>query len=114
MLQKIRDLMKSDKGFTLIELVVVIVILGILAAIAIPRFTSRRGEAEEAAIDADIKILQNAVDMYYVDEAAFPSGDAQEAAGILKENDYLRDVPQSVIDGDKIDYDKDTGLVKPQ
>ncbi|MEN3004385.1 competence type IV pilus major pilin ComGC [Dehalobacterium formicoaceticum] len=109
MLQKIRDLIKSDKGFTLIELVVVIVILGILAAIAIPRFTDRRGEAEEAAIQADIKILQNAVDMYYFDEAAFPSN--LDEANLVTPG-YLKSIPQSVTDGE-INYDSSDGDVTP-
>jgi len=73
MLQKVRKMMKNDKGFTLIELMVVIIILGILAAIAIPRFTSKKTEALSARQAADIKILQNAVDLYYFDKGTYPA-----------------------------------------
>ncbi|MGI6685041.1 MAG: prepilin-type N-terminal cleavage/methylation domain-containing protein [Bacillota bacterium] len=88
MLQKIRKIMKYDKGFTLIELVVVVVILGILAAIAIPRFTDRRSEAEQTAVEADIKILQNAVDMYYIDKETWPATNLSDLYP-----DYVSEVP---------------------
>jgi type II secretion system protein G len=89
MLQKIRKIMKNDKGFTLIELMVVVAILGILAAIAIPRFADKREEAREAAETADIKILQNAVDMYYFDNGTWPSWDMHEL-----QTNYVKEVPQ--------------------
>ena len=50
--------MKNQKGFTLIELIMVTIILGILAAVAIPRYTSTVDKAEAAAEDAVISSIE--------------------------------------------------------
>lgn len=56
---------RGQGGFTLIELVVVIAILGVLAAVAVPLVTSYLGSAKERAYDNDVKVVQAAVDAYY-------------------------------------------------
>ena len=68
-LQKLRK--KSDKGFTLIELMIVIAIIGILAAIAIPNFISYRRRGYNAAANADIKNAYTAAQAYFSD---YPTG----------------------------------------
>lgn len=52
-------------GFTLVELIIVVVILGILAALAIPQFTTSTADATNSTLKGDLKILRNAINLYY-------------------------------------------------
>ncbi|MDF2546497.1 MAG: putative type pilin [Anaerosolibacter sp.] len=63
MLQMINKKLRNRKGFTLIELIVVIAILGILAVIAIPRFVGMRESANEGAVIANLRTIQNAAEI---------------------------------------------------
>ncbi len=66
MIQKLR-LNHNQKGFTLIELMIVIAIIGILAAIAIPNFVSYRKRGYNSAANADAKNLYTAAQAYFTD-----------------------------------------------
>lgn len=59
---------KDKKGFTLVELVVVIAILGVLAGIAVPKLGTSRKRAAITAHNANVRTLINAATMYIVDE----------------------------------------------
>ena len=60
--------MKNNKGFTLIELIMVTIILGILAAVAIPRYMTTVEKAEEAAEDAVINAIKAGLETYAVEQ----------------------------------------------
>ena len=55
-----------QRGFTLVELLIVVIILAILAAIIIPQFSSATIDAQEAALDADLNGLRSAIELYRV------------------------------------------------
>ena len=64
-----------QRGFTLIEIMVVVVILGILAALIAPNILGRTGEARITAAKADINSIGNALDLYKLDNFSYPSTD---------------------------------------
>lgn len=63
------------RGFTLIELMVVIVILGILAGLIVPRIMSRPGEAKQTKARIQIEALETALKLYKLDTGSYPSTD---------------------------------------
>lgn len=64
----------AREGFTLVELLLVLVILGTLAAIVIPKFTGRTEQAREAAAKTQLSILEGALDAYETDCGSYPQG----------------------------------------
>lgn len=70
MLKIFRNRLVNRKGFTLVELLVVVAIIGILAAIAIPKFTSASETARGAKIVADLRTLDSAAELYYASAQA--------------------------------------------
>jgi prepilin-type N-terminal cleavage/methylation domain-containing protein len=63
--------MKEEKGFTLIELMIVIAIIGILASIAIPQFSVFRTRSYDSAAESDLKNATIAQEAYFIDEQTY-------------------------------------------
>ena len=62
---------RNEKGFTLIELMIVIAIIGILAAIAIPQFSAYRTRSYNSSAQSDVRNIATAQEAYYVDNSSY-------------------------------------------
>ncbi|MFA4828050.1 MAG: prepilin-type N-terminal cleavage/methylation domain-containing protein [Thermodesulfovibrionales bacterium] len=65
--------LKNKKGFTLVELLVVVAIIGILAAIAIPQFAAYRIRAYNSAAQSDLRNWKTTMEASFADNQAYPS-----------------------------------------
>lgn len=64
--------MNNQKGFTLLELIVVVTIIGVLALIAIPQYNSLREKSERAAVISDCSSIFRSFTVYYIDNGEYP------------------------------------------
>ena len=67
--------MNKQQGFTLIEVMIVVVILGILAAVVVPRIMDRPDEARQMKAKTDIRMLQGQLELYRLDNFVYPTTD---------------------------------------
>lgn len=79
----------KDAGFTLIELMIVMLIIGILATLAIPRFAASVKMAREAVLKEDLHVMRDAIDSYTMDKQKAP-----QSLDDLVQNGYMRVIPE--------------------
>lgn len=91
--------MRNNKGFTLVEILIVVVILGILAAIVVPQFTSASSEAVKGALQSQIQTITSQVELYRVNNnGGYPHedtnfGTANDGWGPLVGSRYMKEAP---------------------
>jgi general secretion pathway protein G len=96
---------RNARGFTLIEIMVVVVIMGVLAALVVPKLLSRTGESKVAAAKVDIATVMQALKLYKLDNQRYPTTEqglqalvqkptAGPAANGWKEGGYVEKLPK--------------------
>ncbi|MHC4294011.1 MAG: prepilin-type N-terminal cleavage/methylation domain-containing protein [Planctomycetota bacterium] len=76
--------MNRNKGFTLVEILIVVIILGILAAIVIPQFTEASNDARESALATDLQSIRSQIELYKIQHFDEYPGETTPGNGVIE------------------------------
>jgi general secretion pathway protein G len=94
---------QQSAGFTLVELMIVMAIIGILALIAIPSYIGAIRQAREAVLKEDLHVMRNAIDSYTADKQKAP----QSLDDLIQEG-YLKTIPEDPMTRSKETWQTET------
>jgi len=83
---------RAQRGFTLLELLIVVALIGILTTLIVPQFRKTPQKAKEAVLKEDLYVLRDVIDQYFADKGKYP--DSLQA---LVDDGYLRKIPRDPI-----------------
>jgi len=89
----------SARGFTLLELMIVMAVMGILITIAVPNLRSSITRAKEAVLREDLFQLREALDQFYADNGKYPAQLEDLVSETEKSKNYLRSIPKDPFTG---------------
>jgi general secretion pathway protein G len=102
---------KRRTGFTLVEILIVVVILGILAAIVVPQFTNAANDARAGNLQTQISTISNQIELFRARTGAYPTLEELNQAptdatlggsfGVMVDNDYLKASPTNPVNGEQ-------------
>lgn len=98
---------RRKRAFTLVEILIVVVILGILAAVVVPQFAGAADEARAGNLQSQIRSIQEQIELYRARTGSYPSlaelqadpTDAGTDWGPLVDNNYLKSSPVNPVNG---------------
>lgn len=92
---------RKKSGFTLIEIMVVLVIIGIMAALIVPNVMSRLGDARKTAAKSDIVTIMNALKLYNLDNFRYPT--SAQGLEALQNKPTISPIPNNYKEGGYLD-----------
>lgn len=128
-MSRLHSYLRRYRAFTLVELLIVIVVLAVLAAIVIPKFGDSSTRGKESSLKADLKTVRNAIELFKADTGAYPAALAdiagtsaptggKDSAGGAKtitagdyKGPYISSVPNDPVSGSALNYSVAAGTV---
>lgn len=105
---------RKKSGFTLVELLLVVVILGLLAAVAIPRLAHSGGDAKKNACKSNVSLINSQIELYAVNhDGSYPTDQAAFGTSILNNTDVFPDGAPACPYSTAYTYDATTKRVEP-